>query len=842
MSELSEIQLPDEKELAKLSRISMGAYAARCALRALPTTVVGDELSKWGTDFDRNMRCTEMAVLLASLGPLIEMETVQDIISDVSIGMDDIVAKANARSAFVAVAEALHAVDEKGDINTMAGSAEKASVASRAAIGKGSDDQQSAHDMANRAAMRDLMVLMGEESNPHSVFNSPLWPKGEPDGWFDFLRHWDSALNDNGLGEIVSRYQGFLDGRPDWESCKEAVNHWYSEYGGEEGSEEDRRPIEEQAKQPEGLQFGASGSATLNMDGAALEDHLGRDVLVKALCELLDYPDYSGRLTIGLMGHWGSGKSSVLKMLEKALTEKDKEKNKFWEPESEFIYAEFNAWAYEHTDNIQAGLAQEVVNGLTGGLNIFQKLLLASRLAIMEHPWRFLYTFFVVAITGTTVLFYQTWFDQNQHLIAQGGLTALIIGMLVSIVPQIKQMVANPMAKQLQTYLRLPEFGSYLGALPVIQRQVHNICEIRLNTGQRATCRWPGPKRRFLFVVDDLDRCGVKGIVETLEAVRLVMDLESVTVIIAIDHRMALAALTNHYYELSEKGSERTPQAIARDYLGKIFQVPILLDEPLENIEFYVKKSLFNHLLHSGDERKTNIGNDSDSGDSADEIDGTGNDSDSSDSADEIDGTGNDSDSGDSTDEVDGTGNDSDSGDGIEEGMNIKEKATSGVMEDSQDELNRFVHLAKGFDIANPRQLKRLHNCYRLLKGYEWHCRNERRSFGEETWPDNLVVMTMLFWLEFLYNCEWDKREWEEKNLLEGFDNEDSGSSLNNRYYDVGHQNRLLNVLHDTFFVGDKPEASYFTLKHKVEPFMLPFAERKNSDTKKEAEVEKQVK
>jgi hypothetical protein len=53
------------------------------------------------------------------------------------------------------------------------------------------------------------------------------------------------------------------------------------------------------------------------------------------------------------------------------------------------------------------------------------------------------------------------------------------------------------------------------------------------------------------------------------------MNLENVVVIIAIDPRMALAALANHYHDLAEKWSDQSSHDIARDYLGKIFTIPI---------------------------------------------------------------------------------------------------------------------------------------------------------------------------------------------------------------------------------------------------------------------------
>ena len=102
-----------------------------------------------------------------------------------------------------------------------------------------------------------------------------------------------------------------------------------------------------------------------------------------------------------------------------------------------------------------------------------------------------------------------------------------------------------------------------------------------------------------MVFVDDLDRCGHNGIRKTLEAVRLVMDLPNVIVIIAVDERIALQAVGNHYKHVA--ADHRSPADIARDYLGKIVQLPIRLQEsdwaeegqPPGPLERYVREGLF---------------------------------------------------------------------------------------------------------------------------------------------------------------------------------------------------------------------------------------------------------
>ena len=96
-------------------------------------------------------------------------------------------------------------------------------------------------------------------------------------------------------------------------------------------------------------------------------DTLNRQGLVDGLAELLCNKENQGHMTIGLLGHWGSGKTRVLDLLRNELKKRNKKGDKC---DSPFLLGEFNAWAYEHSENIQAGMAHEVIKSLTSLQNL----------------------------------------------------------------------------------------------------------------------------------------------------------------------------------------------------------------------------------------------------------------------------------------------------------------------------------------------------------------------------------------------------------------------------------------------------------------------------------------
>ncbi len=322
------------------------------------------------------------------------------------------------------------------------------------------------------------------------------------------------------------------------------------------------------------------------------QDRLNRTRLVEALATVLS-GDNEHHQTIGLLGDWGVGKSTTVNLLKQALWARREQQP--------FLFGTFNAWEYEHTNNLQAGMAQEMLKALSsypvapnrregvgGGTRehpvkaalaplvwwFCVRVPMMFRFAVALHGPRLL----VLAILLLLMVLNLSWHDVETMaagVMAAGTGAQMVMGggamvALVMLFRQMKSLLAMPLAKEWMTYLKLPDYGEHLGSIPVMRKQISALCKVRLNPAF-------GRKKRLLFLVDDLDRCGQEGIVKVFEAVRLVLDIPQVTVIIAVDQRIALAALALHYQALAQHHRLSNPQAIARDYLAKVIHMPITL-------------------------------------------------------------------------------------------------------------------------------------------------------------------------------------------------------------------------------------------------------------------------
>lgn len=198
-------------------------------------------------------------------------------------------------------------------------------------------------------------------------------------------------------------------------------------------------------------------------DAIANQDYLGRQNLVNALTEILTAKENFHHQTIGLLGDWGSGKSTFVNLLRSSLRKQSQD---------QFLYAEFNAWEYEHTDHMQAGIAREAMKGLTSGLNWYEKIILAFRLAKAEKPWSIW-----LLLCSTVVLFVSIaiGFNQFQNPAETVFVLASILGsgaalVLWKFLYSMQKMLKSPLVSEWKNYLSLPDYDRYLGTIPVMKQ------------------------------------------------------------------------------------------------------------------------------------------------------------------------------------------------------------------------------------------------------------------------------------------------------------------------------------------------------------------------------------
>jgi KAP family P-loop domain len=567
---------------------------------------------------------------------------------------------------------------------------------------------------------------------------------------------------------------------------------------------------------------------TFHSDSPAYKDKLNRMKLIRCLAgNLSDTKNYQSRV-IGLLGEWGSGKSSLLRILKNEL--------KVMNTTQPFVFGEFNAWAYGHCDNIQAGIAQEVLSAVTtvekyeyptpeksgtliyyfycmwaGILNfiwrpiksIFLRSWITLWYSIQAQKLKILKSAFVLVVALVPVLLTSYELDEdsfpwlsglsNDDSILGNLVFQLLwgVGFGIFFLKEIRSLMANPLSKELMTYIRLPDYAKHLGEIPVMRKNIKVMSEIRL----WRLCR---KHRRMLFVVDDLDRCGPDEIVKVLEAVRLVLDLENVIVVIAIDQNIALAALSHHFKEFSRHHKLKSSHTVAREYLSKVINLPIVLTKPSDfDVENYLNDIWSESIRElqsatdADDKSKENIKS---------TVSATGLSSTS------------DMSSQSAVTNTTHQGNQSDQSD-----RTVTVKAISKEQQDS------FIYWVNYFGLANPRQLKRLNNSYDLMRSYFDVWDKKAVSFQLKDNEPLLVypMMLTLILMEYINDlgdpCE---RRLLKKKLF--FDNESHAYSNITIFSGAVFDNKVIDSAFVDAYRQLQKEPQYRNLAVNVEAFVLP--------------------
>ncbi len=527
-------------------------------------------------------------------------------------------------------------------------------------------------------------------------------------------------------------------------------------------------------------------------DEVAEVDLLDRAPLVEALAAMLADPAQHTPFTLALLGDWGAGKSSLMHLLRKRLLQRA--------DQARFRFATFNAWAYEHTDNMAAGLAQEVLKGLVAELGLWARLRLRFAFAWHEYGGQFLMALLGLGfLLGTSALLGVTAVTTEEARLLAGAGSVGAFGLLLYIWLRFKDIYQHPLASELNSYLRLPQYLEHLGLVPVLQRHIRTLCALSLGRRSarvgsrrrrllvRLTAWRPGsypvrvryrhwlrqrrqpgrgwPRRLILFV-DDLDRCQPDCIARCFDAIRLVMDVAHVVVVIGVDPRVAFLAVEKQYESLVDPVSGRDKAAVARDYMGKIIQLPVTLDHPLPiTLGGFVRGKLFATAVpapaeESGEESQAQTPPRT-TGEPAAQTKPQQRRQQASAVADA------DADA-DAGAEVDGAAHADPAMDN--QAFTLPPSADSApppgatsndlltrAMRDTAAESDHFIQLLTGFGLANPRQLTRLHNSYRLLKLL--------RAL-HQVQASNEQLLAMLFWLEHLNSAKPQQRAALEAQLL----------------------------------------------------------------------------
>ena len=341
-------------------------------------------------------------------------------------------------------------------------------------------------------------------------------------------------------------------------------------------------------------------------DMSSEKDLLGRKRLVHVLKGIIKYTDSVNSFrpfVIGLFGEWGSGKSTVIKLLRDS-----------FKANKRYCFLEFNAWQNEHCKNMGAALAHSLINEFYEGRSMLSRIHLAFKYKILLNNDIFVISSFLIAIILIPTLLFTDYgkvFNLQQY-----GVTDYVTPFLLALFAAGKSYWQHPFTTKVNELIKKPDYSSHLGVAQQMKQEIDALLKAhslkwhafmfeawnitidkflinvfaKVNESKKYS-------KQFIVVVDDLDRCSDAKILEVLEAIRLIVDLDNVIVFLAVDKKILLNAVANKYEKQNSHLSQEESLIMGRKFLGKILQLTIELDVPgTEHINKFVSERLYQNL------------------------------------------------------------------------------------------------------------------------------------------------------------------------------------------------------------------------------------------------------
>jgi hypothetical protein len=371
--------------------------------------------------------------------------------------------------------------------------------------------------------------------------------------------------------------------------------------------------------------------AALSGDQPAEVDRLGVARLADGLARLLLLPQ-TRPLTVGLQAPWGRGKSSFLAFVREALIRRapsnagsaevaelegidaellelersdkpeaqiaaevrdqrkrrqDLLKDLEHRARTEVITISFNAWRYEGAQQVWAGLARTITTALESALSRPERLRARIAYAIRRRELEFWGGFAVpvaLAVVVAVIAVILGVADAGEELSGfKGWLEALVPVGAVLLIAWRAYQVLQPVSARVAGYVQGPDYAARMGYQNEVIDDLQFLHE-----------QLPGDTRaglpRVVVSVDDLDRCSDESIMETLQAINLVLGASDFFIILAIDPDMIHRAIAR---QRGLSDDDELAQVFAENYLRKIIQLPLHLHGPTADQRFGFVRGLF---------------------------------------------------------------------------------------------------------------------------------------------------------------------------------------------------------------------------------------------------------
>jgi len=291
-------------------------------------------------------------------------------------------------------------------------------------------------------------------------------------------------------------------------------------------------------------------------DNETTEDLLGFKVHADLIAEVINDSELLP-ITMGVFGDWGSGKSSILKILSEQLKE---------EEDGTFVLY-FNGWLFEGYDDAKAALLESIIKEFEENKRFAPEVKQKAKKLIKSVNW--------MRILGLG-------FKNIALPVASAYLTGG-----VSILPFLAGKLSKIDSSDIIDKLKGDEAEGFLKSLIKDLPEEDPSMLVREFRENFKELIKESKISKLIIIIDDLDRCQPDRIIENLEAIKLFLNVENTAFIIGADPRIVRDAIS-HRFKVRDV-EPGTGNRIVSDYLEKLIQVPYNLPKLSDSeVETYI--------------------------------------------------------------------------------------------------------------------------------------------------------------------------------------------------------------------------------------------------------------
>jgi hypothetical protein len=280
-------------------------------------------------------------------------------------------------------------------------------------------------------------------------------------------------------------------------------------------------------------------------------DLLGFDFLVDTLIVALTEPRLLP-LTVGLLGDWGSGKSSLMRITQQELLKiRDDE-----ESPSRYVCVEFSPWQFEDYDDVKVALMTTVLDAV-GQRVAPEEQEHVSRLRRFARGfgrWGRRGGRVAVAVAQTAGPLAIQATDPSMDPQAMDVTKAFVNAAAIEANKLLEDPKPKPAALNNDTDEAITDAGRFRAEFVQVANTLDDVDAV-------------------VVFIDDLDRCLPETVVDTFEAIRLFLNTPKTAYVLAANQAVVESAIDSRYPQLRRPDGS----GIGADYLEKMLQLKVAI-------------------------------------------------------------------------------------------------------------------------------------------------------------------------------------------------------------------------------------------------------------------------